>query len=114
MLKAALFVLKAFCKDSVNSSILLRTDNTTVAYINQKGGVKPEVHAIVRELWTWCLLNNNYDIVSFLPGLYNKEADFQSRIDREFEYKLDVHVFHKIMECLGPCEIDLFASRLHF
>ena len=114
-LKAALFALKAFCKNIKDCSILIRTDNsTTVAHINHKGSVKVEAHKIIREIWLWCLENNNFVIATFLPGALNDKADFQSRIDRhDTEWKLDENIFQRIMGRFGPCDIDLFASRVN-
>ena len=114
-LKAALFALKAFCKNQKHICILLRSDNsTTVAHINHKGSVKCEAHKLIRELWLWCLDNDNFVVATFLPGALNKEADYQSRIDRhQIEWKLNEKVFDKIMRKFGPCDVDLFASRVN-
>ena len=113
-LKAALFSSKAFCRDVKHSAILLRTDNTTtVAHVNHKGSTKPEAHRIIKELWLWCLDNDNFVTATFLPGVDNTEADFQSRLNRDIEWKLDENIFSKIMHILGPCDTDLFASRVN-
>ena len=114
-LKAALFALKTFCKDIHHSSILIRSDNsTTVAHINHMGSVKTEAHKIIRELWLWCLTNDNFVIATFLPGALNDQADFQSRVDRcQIEWQLNCGVFDKLMNKFGPCDIDLFASRVN-
>ena len=48
-----------------------------------------------------------------LPGKLNTTADHKSRLKGDSsEWMLDPAVFHQIMEALGPCQIDLFASRL--
>ena len=114
-LKAALFAVKPFCKDIHHSSILIRSDNsTTVAHINHMGSVKAEAHEIIRELWLWCLFNANFVIATFLPGVLNDQADFQSRVDRhQIEWQLNCDVFDKLMSKFGPCDIDLFASRVN-
>ena len=114
-LKAALFALKTFCGNLTNSSILIRSDNsTTVAHINHKGSVKAEAHEIIREIWLWCLENDNFVTATFLPGALNDQADFQSRIDRhQIEWKLDEVIFDKIMDKFGDCDVDLFASRVN-
>ena len=114
-LKAALFALKTFCGNLTNSSILIRSDNnTTVAHINHKGSVKTEAHKIIREIWLWCLENNNFVVATFLPGALNKEADYQSRVDRhQIEWKLNENVFKRIMDRFGCCDVDLFASRVN-
>ena len=114
-LKAALFALKAFCKSLKHTCILLRTDNsTTVAHINHKGSVKSEAHKLIRELWFWCLENDNFVVATFLPGALNKEADYQSRVDRhQIKWKLNEKVFDRLMKKFGLCDVDLFASRVN-
>ena len=111
-LKAALFALKTFCKNTKGCSIMIRSDNsTTVAHINHKGSVKTEAHKMIRELWLWCLHNDNFVVATFLPGAENDQADFQSRVDRhQIEWKLDKSVFDEIMLTFGICDTDLFAS----
>ena len=49
----------------------------------------------------------------YLPSKLNTTADHESRLKGDSsEWMLDPAVFHQIMEALGPCQIDLFASRL--
>ena len=114
-LKAALFAIKTFCKNVTHSSIIIRSDNsTTVAHINHKGSVKSDAHSILREIWLWCLENNNFLTATFLPGAQNDQADFQSRVDRhQIEWKLNGKVFVRIMRHFGYYDIDLFASRVN-
>jgi len=51
---------------------------------------------------------------SLLPGVANKEADFESRIDRhKIEWSLKHSIFCDITKRFGSCDIDLFASRVN-
>ena len=48
-----------------------------------------------------------------LPGKLNTMADQESRLKGDSsEWMLDPVMFRQIMEALGPCQVDLFASRL--
>ena len=50
-----------------------------------------------------------------LPGCLNIIADEESRCMRDcLDWKLHPGLFQRIVEVLGPIEVDLFASRLIF
>ena len=50
----------------------------------------------------------------YLLGEMNVTADFQSRaLNGSAEWRLDPSVFQAILQILGPCTVDLFASRLN-
>lgn len=67
-LLAAYFALKSFCKAENNIHVRLRIDNTTsVAYINNMGGIKSVAcDNLAKELWSWCI--NRHMGVSRTPS----------------------------------------------
>ena len=83
-LRAATLALQTFTKDRRGISVLLRIDNTTVAYINNRGGTAS--------------LN--------LTDL----ADTESQTLRD--WMLDRAIFREINRLFSPIQVDLFASRL--
>ena len=114
-LLAARFALQTFTKGKTSITVLLRLDNmSAVAYINNLGGtVSPKLVTLARDLWMWCLERNIHIIAQHLPGKLNQEADAESRSWRDrTDWKLNTVLFKKIDRCMGPLEIDLFASRL--
>ena len=65
-------------------------------------------------MWDWCLQRGITLSASHLPGLNNVVADFESReVRTAAEWKLHEDVFHSIHHLLGPCKVDLFATRLN-
>lgn len=113
---AGSFAVKTFAKDRCNLHVRLRMDNTAaVAYTNHMGGTQSATlaqHAI--HLWKWCLKQGISISAEYLPGKENTEADFQSRAIRSSaEWKLDPSAFHRITQRLGPCSVDLFATRIN-
>ena len=111
---AAFFAIQAFTKHLQGVRILLRTDNTSVvANINHMGGTRsPQLIALVKELWSWCLRQKTTIIAQHLPGLENVTADFLSRhISDRTDWMLDPSIFHCIDSLMGPLQVDLFATR---
>ena len=65
-------------------------------------------------LWEWCLHKGITVSAEYLPGQENWIADKESQwIQTAVEWKLHGEVFSLIQKVLGPCQIDLFASRLN-
>ena len=74
---------------------------------------------ITKIIWEFAQTRNIWLSVSYIPGKLNIIADNQSRkFSAELEWKLNSHVFVQITAVLSrlsfKCDIDLFASRLHF
>lgn len=113
-LKAAFFTLKAFCAQQTQVHVRLMVDNmSTVAYINNKGGKKPFLNSIAREMWMWAADRDLWLSAAHIPGVENTQADRASRkkYDTDTEWMLHREVFSKLNESLGPFQVDLFASR---
>ena len=114
-LLAAFLSLQTFAKDKTGIHVRLRLDNlTAVYYINKMGGTHSrELMEITAQVWEWSIPRNIMISAEHLPGRLNTTADHESRLKGDSsEWMLDPAVFHQIMEALGPCQIDLFASRL--
>ena len=94
----------------------IRLDNTTaVAYINKMGGTKSgKLIQLVKDIWEWCKIREIVLTAEHLPGKSNQIADWESRnISDSSDWKLDTRIFKQIIKIFGPCDIDLFASRLN-
>ena len=114
--KAVLYSFLSLFRDVSDTSILIKSDNsTTVAYINHQGGVKSSVISdLVFDLYEFCLSRNILIQASFLKGRFNSKADALSRRVREKSFSLPHSLFQYLCEIfqLTP-EIDLFASILN-
>lgn len=115
-LKAGAFAVKTFTKGRQGIHVRLRMDNTTaVAYVNHMGGTRSaQLTNQAKELWQECLSNNIQLSAEHIPGAKNTTADYQSRLlQTSAEWKLHTRVFSKVLESLGECKVDLFATRLN-
>ena len=115
--RAVLFAIKSLLREVSNSSILIRSDNsTTVSYINNQGGVhSPVICDLIFDIYEFCEVRNLRIQASFLRGIYNERADALSRRSRAHSYSLSDSFFSILCDhfSLTP-KIDLFASRLNF
>lgn len=114
-LKAAFLSLKSFSKHIINSSILLRIDNTTaVAYVNRMGSIQfPHLTTITRDIWQYFESKNIWIFASYIASRENCVADFQSRIvdtNNNTEWSLCNHEFKKIVSSFFEPYVDLFAA----
>jgi len=115
-LLAATLAVKAFVKDTRNAHILLKMDNSTaVFYVNRMGGTHSTLLSnLAVHLWQWCLERNVSLSAEHLPGVENCIADEESRtIQSSAEWQLDPTIFQRIIQSLGMCNVDLFATRLN-
>ncbi|CAG2203580.1 unnamed protein product [Mytilus edulis] len=113
-LKAAFLALKAFCGRTRNEHVQLFLDNTTaIKYLNKMGGRKEELNNLAKEIWLWCIHRQIWLSVFHIPGKLNIKADALSRhkSNSDMEWMIIDSIFECIMNKLGPCDIDLFASK---
>ena len=77
---AVLLSLRSFLLLLRRRTVLIRTDNVTVAaYINKQGGTHfTRLNALAALLWKWCRLEGIFPIASYIPGQDNLIADFLS------------------------------------
>ena len=68
----------------------------------------------VKDLWLDCLNRGIVIAAEHLPGVSNTAADYQSRLlQTSAEWRLNPEIFRAISMQLGPCRVDLFATRLN-
>jgi len=114
-LLAAQLAVQCFAKQESNISIQLRLDNiTAVTYINKMGGTHSQsLCYLAIQLWEWSLERNIFLSAEHLPGKENTIVDEESRTVRDrCDWMLNPGVFNLIQAQMGPCQIDLFTSRL--
>ena len=114
-LLAAFLALQTFVGNRKGINVLLKIDNmTAVYYINRMGGThSKKLMEITSQIWNWSLDRKIALSAEHLPGVQNVVADRESRRKRDCsEWKLDPTIFRRIMQTLGPCQVDLFASRI--
>lgn len=112
-LKAAHLALQSF-PTLKNTTILIRTDNTTsLSYINKQGETRSlPLLNLATEVWNWCLANNIIIQAQHVPGVENTIADVESR--RTFfknQWQIRPQVFKQLNQLWGPHSVDLFADR---
>ena len=115
-LMAGALAVRTFAKHKRNIHVGLRMDNkTAIFYINRMGGTRSQ--SMVQpacQLWQWCLQRGITLSAEYLPGAKNEIADKESRtMQSSAEWMLNAQVFKCIMQVMGPCQIDLFATRLN-
>ncbi|XP_041477327.1 uncharacterized protein LOC121425366 [Lytechinus variegatus] len=115
-MKAVIQSLQHFQHRLVGRTVLIRTDNKSVAaYINRQGGTRSSsLNALAAELWEWCRRAKIVPIASYIPGSDNLIADFLSRGRcLPSEWSLHPEIFQSLQALWGPLEIDLFATALN-
>ena len=116
-MKAVLLALQAFAVHIKGHSVLLATDNTTVAaYINKQGGTHSRTLCnLAVEAAEWCARNKVHLKARYLPGRLNALADCLSRKGAvvQTEWSLNQRVASQIFHVWGSPHIDLFATHLN-
>ena len=117
-LKAVFILFQCFFRLSSNSSILIRTDSSTVvAYINNQGGsCSARLCSLALKLWDFCIQRNIMIKAVHVPGKDNSKADALSRMpSNDHSYSLSQDVFNNIHSKLSfALNTDCFASRLNY
>lgn len=113
-LKAAYLAIKHFCENRHHIHVQLLLDNTTaIKYISKMGGRIPKLNNLVKDLWLWCVKRDIW-ITAF--HIFNVRADALSRqkLSDDMEWAINPNVLKQIMGIIGPCDIDMFASKRNF
>ena len=114
-LLAAFLTLQCFAKEHCHITVLLKLYNVTaLTYINKMGETQSQLLCqLALSLWKWCLQRQIFLIAEHLTGKENLVADKESRTVKDrCNWMLNPEVFGQIQMIMGPCEVDLFASRL--
>ena len=112
---AAFLALQTFAKGNKKIHVQLKVENTTTMYhINRMGGTHSQrMTKLTHILWYWSLGRMILLSAEHLPGKLNQVADLESRRQGDSsEWKLKPGVFRQLMEQMGPCQMNLFASCL--
>jgi len=88
-------------------------NTTTIAYVNKMGGAKRcLLDHYVQHLWSWCLERRITLRAEHIPRCLNTIADRESRAKLDTsDWHLNQNFLQTLMNRLGQCTIDLFASR---
>lgn len=79
--------------------------------VNKQGGKISTLNDLARELWLWCIDRDIWLSAEHVQGATNITADSLSRKNIDMEWKLDVVVFHKLINLCGKRDVNLFASK---
>jgi hypothetical protein len=112
-LKAIDLTLRTF-SELTNTTILIRTDNTTAkAYVNRQGGTRSrKLNQLATMIWERCLRQGLRIQAQHIPGVQNSQADYASRrFYLKNLWQMIPTTFEKIQRQWGPHDVDLFADR---
>lgn len=112
-LKAVMFSLERFVNLVRLKSVLIQTDNTTVAaYINKQGGTRsPSLCLLTLDLFGWCFRYGVQLKARYLPGTQNHLADDLSRGRvSPTEWALNRGVVDSLFKVFWRPHVDLFAT----
>lgn len=114
-LKAILMGLHSLCRDDRDTHIRLRSDNTTaVACIDRGGSIKPNLNAVIEQIFDWAQSRGITLSAQYIQGLHNVEADRASRVKNlDTEWMLQPKVFQLLCQAFFTPAADLFATRLN-
>ena len=115
-LLAGSFAVQAFTKDKRNiTRTPLDGQQHCSLLCQQDGGTRSSIlMEQACHLWQWCLQRGITLSAEYLPGVNNQVADRESRlVQTSAEWKLHETIFQEVCQRLGPCQVDLFASRLN-
>jgi hypothetical protein len=111
---AILLALQTFQGILRTKSVQILTDNATaLAYIMNKGGPVKELTDIAKAIWVLSVEQNIHLQVSHIKGVDNCEADGLSRIQDNYNWKLNPLLFRMIDKLFGPHTVDRFASGVN-
>ena len=112
-LKAILLAVEALTSHLTNTTLVLRTDNTTAMHcINNFGSLRSlTLDALARQLWSWAVERNIFLKATHIPGVQNALADSLSRaVWDDHSYSLHQSIFAQLEAEQGPFGVDLFAD----
>ena len=112
-LKAIWLGVSALAAGACDTTIVVRTDNTTAMHcINNFGSVRSAaLNALARQLWSWALQRNVTLKATHIPGVRNGIADSLSRaVWDDHSYSIHPSVFARIETHHRRFDVDLFAD----
>ena len=112
-LKAIYLAVQTLAEGVTNTTLAIRTDNTTAMHcVNNFGSLRsPTINALARQLWAWALERNVFLKATYIPGVQNAVADALSRaVADDHSFSLNPAVFSRVMAEHGCFHVDLFAD----
>jgi hypothetical protein len=110
-LQAVLMALKTFASELKDSSVKVRSDNSTaVAQINLCSGRSRGLNRILRKILNLSRSLNINLTAEYLPGVRNTLADSLSRITDRSDWMLNRSIFQILDKRWGPHTVDRFAT----
>ncbi len=110
-LMAVMMAIQSFSKQLSGLSVQLLSDNiTTIAYLNNLGGPKPNLTQLATAVWAECYRFGITLQARHLAGKENVLADHLSRMNTKYEWMIHPALFRHIDRIYGPHDVDRFAS----
>lgn len=116
-LKAIVLAVQCFAATARDTTVAIRTDNTTTMHcVNNFGSLRSQIlNGLSRDLWAWAFARNVFLRGTYLPGVHNERADALSRADWDHSsYSLQSPMFDRVAAAHGPFEVDLFADCTNY
>lgn len=111
-MRAMLLGLQTFGARVQHQRILILSDSrTAVQYVNSGGGRVEKLTRIAREIWEWAVWNGAEVRAEWIPGEDNGEADEESRVVEEGDWRVRRDVFVALNRRWGPIAVDRFADQ---
>ena len=110
-LTAVLRVLLSISRFLKNKSVKWFTDNQSVSIIAKKGSMKSHLQDIAFKIFQFCLANNIFLYIEWIPRSSNEIADYYSKVVDFDDWGVSVELFEYLDSLWGPHEVDFFASE---
>ncbi|XP_018494030.1 uncharacterized protein LOC108863859, partial [Galendromus occidentalis] len=116
-LKAIFLAVQKLADDQKDTTIAIRTDNTTAMHcVNNFGSLHSStLNSLTRSLWAWAFERNIFLKATHIPGTCNDRADLLSRTTCDnHSFSLHDAIFKRLDAAQGPFDIDLFADFTNY
>ena len=86
-----------------------------ITYVNNMGGIGLLImDFLASELWQWCLQKDIFITASFIPGISDVDADFNSRnLSDSTKWMIKKELFQWLCGQTFYPDIDLFAANIN-
>eukprot|EP00794_Sanderia_malayensis_P013323 gene13323-14697_t len=97
-----------------NPSVTICTDASKSGWgatVDKRG----KCNEITKSIWDWANTHNTWLTASYIPGVFNTEADYQSRKNNTgMEWKLSENIYTQVLKYLSsrPVNCDLSIQEL--
>jgi ribonuclease HI len=95
-----------------DSTVLVRSDNTTTVQLIRKWKAAATLLPHLRCLWNLTGQMEIHLTATYLPGIHNERADRLSRMGNAMDYAVKREIFPEVLQQLGlQPQVDVFADR---